>query len=478
MAQLMQFQTRDEIRTALRRWRTDPVAFFNGALGLSVWRGQADILRAAATSSRVAVRSGHKIGKSTAAAGIALWWATTRPLARVILTSSSDRQVKAILWRELRRLVMNARVAPGAEVPLDPATGMRWPDGRDIIGFSTDKPENMGGYSGAELLVIADEASGIPEPIFEAIEGNRAGGAHLLMLGNPTQTSGTFFDAFHSKREFWRTLHISSEETPNASGVGAPISGLATREWVEEKRREWGEDSPLYAVRVRGDFPAQGSDALIALGLVDAATARWNDTPETGRLEIGVDVAEFGDDDSVLFPRRGLRALEPESISKKDAPDVAGAVLAMARRMRRAGEVPRVKVDTIGVGAGVAAILLRSAEVETVRVNSSETATAEGYHNLRAQMWGAANDWLKSGGAFKSDSRLEGELVAPRYKFDAQGRMVLEAKADFKKRLGRSPDHADALVLSIHEPAQAVPRTFTGMSLGRIGGERESEWAT
>lgn len=465
-------------------WRADPVAFFVGPLKTQPWRRQAEILRSVARHPRVAVRSGHKIGKSTSAAGLALWWISTRPRARAILTSSSDRQVKSILWPELRRLHALSGGIIGGSVALDPGTGLRLPNGNDIIGFSTDKPENMGGFSGKNLLFIPDEASGIPEPIFEAIEGNRAGGAHIVMFGNPTQTSGTFFDAFNSKRDFWHAIHVSSEETPNVVEGREVVPGLATREWVEEKRREWGEDSLLYAVRVAGNFPGQASDVLIALTFVDAATERWNETSADGRLELGVDVAEFGDDDSVIQPRRGLKALEPRVVHGMDAVDVAANAMAVVRDLRRPGEKPRVKVDVIGIGAGVAAILSREKDVEVVRVNSSETPeqqdpAAQACKNVRALMWTAARDWLKAGGAFKADAKLEAELVAPKYSFDAHGRLVLESKKDFKKRLRRSPDRADALCMSIYDPPAELVPPVTDVDVGSLLADdsvRSSPW--
>jgi phage terminase large subunit len=439
----------------LARWQNDPVLFAREVLGLETWDRQAEMMRAVAEHPRVAVRSGHKIGKSTSAAGLAFWWVHTRPRATVVMTSASYRQVKGILWKELRRLDREARVPLGGKLAEDPETGLQLADGREVVGLSTKEPERIAGYSGANLLFILDEASGIPEPIFEAIEGNRAGGARLVMFSNATKMSGTFYEAFHGKKEYWRTLHISSEETPNATGRGKPIPGLATAEWIAEKRKEWGEESALYQVRVRGNFPTQGDKAVIALVFVTDAVERWTeDEPGEGRLNLGVDVARFGDDESVVMPRRGQRVDPARVFTQLDGPNLAGKVLEVVRELRRTGERPLVKVDVIGVGASCFDVLSRSDEVEAVAVNVSEKATAEGYHALRDQLWGAMRDFLKNGGAIPDDARLQAELVAPEYAFDAQGRMVVESKEKMKKRLGRSPDRADALALAIHEPAQ------------------------
>ena len=429
-------------------------------LDIDPWSRQAEFFAAVARHHRVAVRSGHKIGKSTGFACLALWWVATRPRARVILTSAGDNQIATILWPELRRLHARAAEALGGTVALDPRTGLRFDDGRVVIGFSTDRPETAAGQSGDELLYLVDEASGIDERIMEAIEGNLAGGGRVALCGNPTQTSGTFYDAFTTKREFWHPVHISSEETPNASGIGEPIPGLATREYVEEKRRQWGEDSPLYAVRVRGDFPTQASNSVVGLELIEAARKRYPDVPDTGPLEIGVDVARFGDDDSVIQPRRGKRAPVPRVIHGQDTVQVAGAVVQVAQELRRPGERVRVKVDVIGVGAGVADTLRQHQWLDVVDVNVAESATATddgpGYALLRDQLWFAVRDWLRDGGAFAPDEQLEAELVAPVYSFDTRGRIKVESKDSMKKRLKRSPDRADALALAVHEPIVEV----------------------
>lgn len=444
----------DRANKLLARWHDDPVLFAREALGIRrLWKRQVEILTKVAGGKRVAVRSGHKIGKSTTAVILALWFFTTRKRARVVMTSASYRQVRDILWKELRRIAGEAPIPIGGKLATDPETGLQFRDGREIVGLSTNEPERIAGYSGPEMLFILDEASGIDEAVFEALEGNRAGGARIVLFSNPTQTSGTFFDAFHSKAEFWITIHVSSEETPNVTGAEESIPGLATAEWVDEKRREWGEGSALYAVRVRGDFPAQGDKAVVPLVYVIAAVERWADEQEDqAPLVLGVDVARFGDDESVIVPRRGNRVWPARVLTQLDGPNLAGEVLAVARELRRHGERPVVNVDVIGVGASAFDVLARSDEVAANAVNVAEKATAEGYHSLRDQLWGATRDWLKAGGAIPDDARLQAELVSPVYAFDAQGRMQVESKQAMKKRLQRSPDRADALALSIYQP--------------------------
>jgi len=462
-------------KVTLQRWRADPVLFAREALGIDPWDRQAEILRALVTDPRIAARSGHKIGKSTGAAVAGLWWLVTRTGATVVMTSASYRQVKGILWKELRRLHRTAKFPIGGKLAEDPETGLQFPDGREIVGLSTKEPERIAGYSGRNLLFLADEASGIPEPIFDAIEGNRAGGAQLVMFSNPTKPSGTFFDAFHTKRRLYRTIHVSSEETPNARGIG-DVPGLATAEWIAEKRDEWGVGSSLYQVRVRGEFPEAGDDTVIALSLVDEARRRWDDDDAgdrrdekldtRGRLHLGIDVARFGDDDSAIAPRRGRKLFPIDVVHGQNTMEIAGRALKTARELRQHGEEkPLLKVDVIGVGAGVADRLREHDDVEVVDVNVAEKAWAtdrEGrpkFVNLRSQIWFAVRDFLKEGGGLPPDPKLEGELVAPHYAIDSAGRQVVESKDNMKKRLGRSPDRGDAVGLAVYEPAPAADGT-------------------
>jgi len=448
----------------------DPVEYVQKALNLTPWARQAEIMRAIAVHKRVAVRSGRKIGKSTLAAAVGLWWVGTKKRGRVIMTAPTARQVEIILWREARRIYREAggEKVLGGEIHESPASGLVYLDGREMMGFSTNEPERMAGISGADVLFIVDEGSGVEEEIFAAIEGNRAGGASLLVLGNPTKTSGTFYDAFTTKRQFWKLFHVSSMETPNYIEGRDVIPGLATREWIEEMRQEWGEESPFWQVHVLGEFPSQAENAVIGLALVEAALARYDDTHEDGRLEIGVDVARFGDDESVIWPRRGHKAMAPTILRGADTLRLCGEVKRIARDLRIAGdgmdvpaERPLVKVDGAGVGGGAVDVLKDDRELEVVEVNAGEASTGDTYARLRDQLWFALRDWLKAGGAIPRDEKLAAELVAPIYGFDLRGRIKVESKDDLRERLGRSPDRADALALAVfNRPTMGTSATF------------------
>jgi hypothetical protein len=437
-------------RRLLERYRSDPGLFALEVLHTKTWRRQREILTAVAEHRRVAVRSGHKCGKTTALAILAIWWVCTRPRARVILTAASWRQVLKVLWPEIKRLARRSSWPLGGELHDSPETGWTFPDGREILGFSTREPENMAGFSGPSMLFIVDEASGVPDAIFEAIEGNEAGGARIAMISNPTKTSGIFYDAFTSERSDWHCIHISSEEcareAPKELGEG---TGLATASWVEAKRKAWGVGDPRWDVRVQGQFPKQDDHAAISLALVEAAKQRWPSTPCEGPLRLGVDVAGFGTDYTSIVWARGRWASRPTKLKGYDPVQVAGEVMKVVRLVARPGERAEVRIDISNMGLGVAAVLREGGEVDVVGFQAAESATLEGFSRMRDQMWGALEAWLKDRGAIPDDKLLASDLTAPRRGYDLRQRVKIESKRDLKKRIGRSTDDADALALAV-----------------------------
>jgi len=438
--------------------RDNPVLFAERILGVRLWSKQRDIVNAIARHDRVAVKSGHKVGKTRLCAIVALWFASMRPSGRVIMTSSSARQVRNILWREVKQL-HNASVLLkqlGGVCHDDPNSGLKFPNGAEVLGFSTDEPEKMAGLSGEYMLFIVDEASGVPEEIFEAIEGNRAGGAKLVMISNPTRTSGTFYNAFRDPvvKGLWKTFSISSEASPNVTGE-VRIPGLATKEWIDEKRIEWGPDylkSPLYLVRVMGEFPSSGDRNIVSVTLAETAMARDRSNMQ-GPLSCGLDPSGEGSDESVLCIRRGTHAVRFATWKKLDSFQLTERVISTITEMRQGDEHVTLNVDSIGIGAGVYQALRRFAP-SWLNVQGVKSSYASNRPNqfalLRDELWWNLGQWLKDGGTLPRDPKLETELVAVEFDLDGKGRIKVESKKELKKRIGRSPDRADALALAIY----------------------------
>jgi phage terminase large subunit len=469
------------------RWRTDPVRFFREVLGVEPWSRQIEVIEAVRDHPRVAVRSGHKVSKSHTAGGLSLWFYSSFEDARVVMTSTTARQVDQILWREFRMMharaglcveckARNCELGPREQierpcehsaliggVPGELArTGLKSPDFREVVGFTAREAEAIAGYSGRNVLFIVDEASGVPAEIFEAIEGNRAGGARVALWGNPTQNEGEHYAAFHTKKEFYFTATISSEESPNVVEGRDVISGLATRDWIEEKKREWGEDSALYKIRVKGVHAEHEEGKIFSVHAIGQAEARWWDTPEAGRLFVGLDPAGpsgFGDE-TVGAPRRGLKILALRAERGLDENAHLAWLLRLLGEFRLPREVPVVVLDRDGdVGAKVYYALRDHAEnhpndFELVAVRSSDKAARQPsvYDRMRDELTGNFEAWIKEGGAIPEDVKLAAEMHAPSWILQVNGRLKVTAKDQLRKLLGRSPDRYDASALSAWEP--------------------------
>jgi phage terminase large subunit len=464
------------------RYRAEPARFSKEELGITPWLRQDEILRCVvdkkgATIHKVAVRSGHKVSKSTSAAILALYWISLG--GRCFVTAPTYRQVKDIIWQELRKLYPRVREKlGGGPLPKDPATGLYLPNGGELKGISTDKPEALAGISGANLLFIIDEGSGFPDDLFRAILGNSAGGSTILALSNPTKSTGWFFEAFQDGST-WKQLHISSAESPNVAAKKILVPGLATAEYVEAMAAEWGVDSADYQVRVDGNFPLEGSNTVIPLKVVEACFKRYEtaEPPDNlldHRLEVGVDVARFGDDKSTVYARRGSWFFPSLVLTGQDVVKVARSVEQYVLDLMTEGEkekgawatAPRIKVDTVGIGAGVADLLRAGATRarygnpvgEIVDIDASRNAMDhERFVNVRTESWFAARKLLSSGAAIPKDVILQADLTSATYTYDKDQRYVLEPKDKMKERISRSPDRGDGLVLCCYEPPTTIP---------------------
>jgi hypothetical protein len=458
----------DALRWPSPRWRDNPVGFFREVLGVDPWSKQIEVIELVRAHSRVGVASGHKVSKSHTAAGLALWFFASFEDARVVMTSVTARQVDRILWRELRMMHARSKLPIGGEPGMLARTGLHAPDFREIVGFTAKEAEAVAGVSGKNLLYLLDEASGIPEAIFEAIEGNRAGGARLAMFSNPTRTSGEFFEAFTTKREFYATMRISSEDSPNVVEGREVIPGLATRDWVEEKRLEWGEDSPLYKIRVKGEHVLNEEGKIISVALITEGEARWHDAKGLGRLFVGVDPAGPGEDgdESAFAVRRGAKILSIIGRHGLTEDGIVQTVQGLLLEHKEGREVPVVVVDALGqIGVPVHAKLRLAAEnakgaFEVYGIRSSDKAHREPqiYERVRDELWANLARWLREEqGAIPEDTRLAKELHAPDWIGQLSGRLKATDKKEIRKKLGHSPDRADAVCLAAWEPMATRP---------------------
>jgi hypothetical protein len=446
---------------AFAPYRTDPVRFAAHVLGQSPWQAQREALEALVLHPQVTIRSSHGVGKTWTAAAALLWWVYCHRPSLVLSTAPTARQVESLLWAEVGRLWQKARTPlPGRclltklEASLD----------QTAMGLTTNEPEKFAGWHCEHLLVIVDEASGVPDSLFEVIQGTLTS-AHcrLLLIGNPTRNDGYFRESHH--RTGWHQRKISAYDTPNFTQAGPqeppPSPWLVTRDWVQARKAEWGEDSDPFRVRVLGDFPKSSSDTLIQLAWIEAAA--WEERAALpGDRVLGVDVARFGDCETVLAIRSGSQLAAIEARQGADLMQTCGQIVALCREQ----QLQRVVLDAVGLGAGVLdrlRELQREGElalqgVDLVGFESGARALdPEHHHSRRDEAYVALRDRLRDGdirfGA--SWSKLTGQLCALKYGFTSRGQIKVESKDDMRRRGIPSPDWADAVALAF-APTQAA----------------------
>lgn len=461
----------NDVKSYFIKQLLDPEYFTEKILNKHLWSIQAEILKSVRDNSRTAVRSCHGIGKTFTAAMCILWFLYTHEKAIVLSTAPTWRQVEKLIWKEIRTAYREAKIPLGGSLaPKSPELHLIY-DEWYAAGLSTNEPERFQGFHEEHILVVVDEAAGVNLEIFEAVEGVlTSSGARLLLIGNPTSIGGAFYDAF--TKPGFKTFHVNAFDTPNFTSAGitqediisgewekkaieTPYPRLITPQWVADRYAAWGENSSPYQVRVMGNFPEQSEDTLIPLLWIELAMARWEETEAGRNAQIGVDVAAFGSDETVIAICRG-RKIEPLKVfSQKSTRETAGIASFTAKE----NKTRNIKVDEIGVGRGVVDSLEEEG-YEDVGVNVAERSSdSERFYNLRAELWWNLRESLDPDTvrnpeplALPPDEKLLAELAAIKYKFTSRGTIQIEAKDEMKKRLGHSPDRSDAIVLAIANP--------------------------
>ena len=368
---------KDAIRNQ-RAIRTDPINFASNILNVKPWDKQKQILNAIAANRSVAVRSCNGAGKTFTAAITILWWLMSYDNAIVITTAPSERQVREILWRELRNLYVPVRDTIGGKLT---RTRLEFGSKRYAYGFSTNTEDRFQGFHSGNILVIVDEASGVDEFIYNAIRGViTAKNSKLLLIGNPHGYAGTFYDAFHKNRKRFETIHVSAFDLPAFKAQGITEKnikdiefpdyddgqqdqdefdeqyeadqslGLSSPQWALDVFNDLGPQSSVYQTRVLGQFPEEADDTLIPLRDVEAAVKRRSDIPPDTKPVMGVDVARFGNDKTVIIIRQGPTShIHIDELRKSDIVNTTGAVITAALKYK----LKDIIIDEIGVGAGV-----------------------------------------------------------------------------------------------------------------------------
>lgn len=440
------------------RGQRDPAFFVENVIGMtSLWEKQKEIMFSVRDNPRTAVRSCNGAGKTFTTANTVTWFLTTRPNSIVVSTAPTSRQVKELLWQEINNIHANSKYPLGGRcLNVSWTLGAKW----FAIGMSTDDPNRFQGFHADHILGVIDEAAGVEAPIWEGMDAIlTSAGARLLVIGNPTEPSGEFYNTFSSP--LYNKLHISAFDTPNFTENGIVLEdikngawkgkmdsliypALITPQWVSERITEWGEDSPAFQSRVLGNFPSIGNDTMIPLSWVSRAFEREVENKASDRCFMAIDVARFGDDDSVIGVRRGSSLTRLEVFNGMDVYELSKT----AQRMAEEEQPEFIKVDVVGIGAGVADNLrgwgLRAIDY----VGQARAWSPEKFINRRTESWYLIREKFRLNAInLPEDDVLSGQLTSPRYSFDGAGRYVLESKDDMKKRGLPSPDRADVIAM-------------------------------
>lgn len=442
----------------VKRYYRSPVAFVREVLGVDPDPWQVRLLELLAANERkISVRSGHGTGKSTVASWAMLWFMLTRAPVKVVVTAPTASQLFDALFGECRRWAKLLPPAVGEllEIKSDRIELKASPEEAFISARTSrsEQPDALQGIHAEFVLLVVDEAPGVSEAVFESAGGSMSGhNATTLLLGNPTRTTGYFYETFHRLSGDWKNLHVSCLDSPRVS-----------QEYVSEMATRYGEGSNAYRVRVLGEFPLADDDTLISLELAQAAVDRDVVQNPGSPIFWGLDVARFGTDSSALCKRQGNVVIEPPKTWKNlDLMTLAGAVLHEWECCDAKDRPADILVDSIGLGAGVVD-RLREMKLPVRGINVGESpAIKNQYANLRAELWGRAKAWLeKRDCKLPRDERLVNELSSPRYSFMSNGKLKLESKDDMKRRGLASPDVADAFVLTFASDAATVGGSFT-----------------
>ena len=437
----------------VKAYQKDPVLFAEEVCKFHPDTWQRAVLNDLASSPRVSVRSGHGVGKTGTEAIAVLWFLTCFRFPKVVCTAPTKQQLNDVLWSEIDKwrskspLLLELLTWTKTYVYMN-GYSKRW----FAVAKTASEPENMQGFHEDNMLFIVDEASGIDEGIMEAILATLSGGNNkLLMCANPTKTTGTFFDSHNVNRSLYKCHRVSSLD-----------SSRTNKENIAAFIKKYGAESNVVKVRVYGDFPTQEDDVFIPLPLVEAAVC--NDLPDedVGKITMGVDVARYGDDETIIAQNVGGRITLPVIAHGQDLMRTVGNIVITYRKLLK--DHPGYKgvvtayIDDTGLGGGVTDRLEEVkreeslSRLEIVPINFGMKPPQDGsemkYADITTYMWSHIKDMLETGQiSIENDEELVAQLTVRKYQITSNGRIALESKKAMKERGIKSPDRADAVAL-------------------------------
>lgn len=454
------------LRDKITLWREKPLVFVREVFGVEPDPWQCEALERFPTSPRLCMKACKGPGKTALLAWVGWNFLVTRPHPMIGATSISGANLKANLWTELARW---RSVSPMLEALFEqtkseiflkehPKTwrleARTWPADADPAQIGNA----LAGVHAKFVMWLGDEAGDYPNAIMPTLEGIFAGlpvEAHIVIAGNPTRLDGPLYRACTIARDIWTVVEITADpDDPRRTP-------RVTVEHAREQIKQYGADNPWVLVNIFGKFPPSSFDALIGVDEVSAAMRRsfkdW-DYRHASKI-MGVDVARFGDDSSIIACRQGVQTFPFRQYRNLDSLQGAGRV----REVEIEWGADAIFVDNSG-GFGSGWIdNLRSLGSKPFGVDYSGNAADGRYYNKRAEMYFLGVQHIRSGGALPECPELLAALTQTTYTFKGSA-MILEPKTDVKAKLGYSPDHADAWVQTFHTPVSPMRRTAPGFS--------------
>lgn len=451
-------------RDRLTRWREHPELMVREEFQVEpdAWQLEALAFYANPRIERLAMKACKGPGKTAAEAWMILNFLATRSFPKVGATSITEDNLNDNLWPELAKWQQRSKFFSEAFIWTKTrfssreypetwfATARTWPKQAD----PARQADTLAGLHAEHVLFVLDESGGIPQAVMTTAEAVLATGKEtkVVQAGNPTHLEGPLYRACTTDRHLWAIVTITGDPDDPKRSPRIKI------EWARQQIASYGRDNPWVKVNVLGEFPDSAINALLGVEEVEAAMRRHlpEDAYNWAQKRIGIDVARFGDDLNVLFPRQGAAAFKPATMRNVRTTTLAARA---ARAITNWGAELTLIDDTGHWGHGTVDQLM-DAGYNVIPVVFSDKALNPRYYNRRAEMWLEMADWVKAGGALPPVPELVAELTVPTYSFRS-GKFILEDKDQIKERLGRSPNYADALALTFgiaEQPAEVLAR--------------------
>lgn len=431
----------------------DPVLFAQKIIGMKLLDYQAEILTAVAENSAVAVSSGHGIGKTTILAILILWYLTTKPYSKVVAIAPTEAQITALLWPEVEKWRQKSpllkRIIAWERSRI---YNTAYPNSWFAIYRTPQKPENVQGFHEDNLIFLCDEASGIPDEILEVIDALRTKKNNkIVMMSNPTTTSGFFYEVIKGKREGWKVFFVP---------VTKAIPDIVSEEYVEHMKKTYGENSAVYKIRVLG-IPADASVANLVFKREEVLKAMNREMEPSSPIAIGCDVARSGANKTSICIRAGKKVLGFRTSTTWNTMEAVRAIIQIIEEVREkyrdlAKEGIFVVIDETGVGGGVVDRIMELSRtnrglsnVKVLPVNFGAGSPEKEFENMGTYLWMKFRELINQVELPNNPELLE-QLSTRRYEITSKGRLILEAKKRAEKRDRLSFDLADSLVLSFY----------------------------